>query len=237
MNASSGSGEWPKRSGISFIKRRSWRKILQYRGGPVPVEPFTGFGTAAANKTRPRALWMTARGGHHVMAKLHPLLEPYQPSEADPFDAIKAAHLLNRAGFGGTPEEVRAVVEQGPVDAVDRLLDFPDAGAEEQSQSDVPDLSSVEGYPKTYRELQKIQRGMTADERMEYRQKLMQANRQAINATAAWWVQRMAHGPYPLQEKLTLFWHGHFTTSARDERSANLLWQQNELLRRQGAAN
>jgi uncharacterized protein (DUF1800 family) len=171
------------------------------------------------------------------MAKTHPLLEPYEPSEADPFDAVKASHLLNRAGFGGTPEEVRQVVDEGPQGAVDRLLDFPDAGAEEQSQSDVPDLSSVEGYPTTYRELQKIQRGMTAEERMAYRQKLMQANRAAVAATGAWWVQRMAGGPYPLQEKLALFWHGHFTTSARDERSAALIWQQNELLRRQGAAN
>ena len=40
------------------------------------------------------------------MGALHRLLEPYQPSDAEPFDAVKAAHLLNRAGFGGTPEEV-----------------------------------------------------------------------------------------------------------------------------------
>jgi uncharacterized protein (DUF1800 family) len=47
----------------------------------------------------------------------------------------------------------------------------------------------------------------------------------------------MAYGPHPLQEKLTLFWHGHFTTSFRDERSAWLIWRQNELLRRKAAAN
>ena len=32
------------------------------------------------------------------MAFLHPLLKPYKPSADDPFDALKAAHLLNRAG-------------------------------------------------------------------------------------------------------------------------------------------
>jgi uncharacterized protein (DUF1800 family) len=47
----------------------------------------------------------------------------------------------------------------------------------------------------------------------------------------------MANGPYPLQEKLTLFWHGHFTTSAKDERGALLIWTQNELLRRNVAGN
>jgi hypothetical protein len=171
------------------------------------------------------------------MAKLHAMLQAYEPSPGDPFDRVKAAHLLSRAGFGGTPDEVEHVLKLGPRDAVDWLLDFPDAGAEEQSREDVPDLSAIEGYPRTYRQIQQITRGLTPEERMAYRQKLQAANRQAVVATANWWLARMAAGPHPLQEKLTLFWHGHFTTSARDERSASLLWQQNELLRRQAAGN
>jgi hypothetical protein len=171
------------------------------------------------------------------MAKLTGPLQPYKPGNDKPFDAVKAAHLLNRAGFGGTEDEIKRVLELGPVEAVEWLLDFPDAGAEEQSRDDVPDLSGVEGYPTTYREIQQMTRGMTEQERMEFRQRLMRANREAILATGAWWVRRMTDAPFPLQEKLTLFWHGHFTTSARDERSALLLWQQNELLRRQSAGN
>src|SRR5687768_11068498 len=157
------------------------------------------------------------------MAKLIGALQPYKPSSEKPFNAVRAAHLLNRAGFGGTEDEIKRVLELGPTEAVEWLLDFPDAGAEEQSQDDVPDLTSVEGYPKNFREIQEITRGMTEQERMEYRQRLMRVNREAIVATAAWWMRRMTDGPFPLQEKLTLFWHGHFTTSARDERSALLL--------------
>ncbi len=171
------------------------------------------------------------------MAETHPLLEPYKPTSDDPFDAIKAAHLLNRAGFGGTEEEVEKVTKLGPQDAVDWLMDFPDLRAEEQSETDVPDLSTVAGYPKDFREINKMLAGKSDDEKKELRQKLMMANREAINATVAWWLNRMAYGPYPLQEKLTLFWHGHFVTSAKDERSATLMWKQNELLRTNALGN
>ena len=171
------------------------------------------------------------------MATLHPLLRPFKPTSDNPFDAVKAAHLLSRAGFGGTGEEIARAVKLGPEGAVDWLFDFPDAPAEELSQSDVPDLSSLDGYPKDFREIQQKMRGMTPEERMQYRQQLQRANREAVAETAAWWLRRMAHGPYPLQEKLTLFWHGHFTTSAKDERAALLMWNQNELLRRHAAGN
>jgi hypothetical protein len=171
------------------------------------------------------------------MANLHPLLRPYLPSSESPFDRVKAAHLLNRAGFGGTEDEIARVMELGPADAVDWLFDFPDAGIEEQSRTDLPDLSSLEGYPRDFAEVRNKQRGMTPEERMQFRHMLMRANREAVQATAAWWMKRMAYGPHPLQEKLTLFWHGHFTTSAKDERAALLIWNQNELLRRNAVGN
>jgi uncharacterized protein (DUF1800 family) len=47
----------------------------------------------------------------------------------------------------------------------------------------------------------------------------------------------MAWGKHPMQEKLTLFWHGHFPTSVRDERQARLMWTQNETLRRHAGGN
>jgi uncharacterized protein (DUF1800 family) len=65
----------------------------------------------------------------------------------------------------------------------------------------------------------------------------MAKNREAMTETMKWWLNRMQSGAYPLQEKLTLFWHGHFTTSARDERNAASMWQQNETLRRNAANN
>ena len=47
------------------------------------------------------------------------------PPEAarDPFTPAMARHLLNRAGFGGTPEQVRALVEMGLDGAVKHLIE------------------------------------------------------------------------------------------------------------------
>src|SRR2546421_28796 len=105
------------------------------------------------------------------MVTLHPLLQPYQPSADDPFDAVKAAHLLNRAGFGGTLDEVEKVRKLGPAGAVDWLLDFPDAGAERQDKADVPDLSAVADYPKSFAELRHQFIGKSDAERKMLRMK------------------------------------------------------------------
>lgn len=172
------------------------------------------------------------------MNKLHPMLQPAVFGSENPYNAVRAAHLLNRAGFGGTPEEIAATVELGPAKTIDAMLDFPDAPADEQSQSDVPDLSAVgDGYPSTFDARRALYKGKTEEEKKAINQMLMEKNREAIAETLKWWLKRMAHGPYPMQEKLTLFWHGHFTTSARDERSASSMWAQNELLRRNCAGN
>ena len=171
------------------------------------------------------------------MAMTHPLLMPYVPTDSDLFDKVKAGHLLNRAGWGGTPEEVEKVQKLGPKRAVEWLLDFPDAPAEEADPDDTPDLSSIDGAPANFRQYARELAGKNPEQRKALVQKFQMANGEALRATGTWWLHRMAFGKYPMQEKLTLFWHGHFTTSAKDERSAMLMWKQNELLRRNAAGN
>jgi hypothetical protein len=171
------------------------------------------------------------------MSSVHPLLQPYKQSDSDPFDRVKAAHLLNRASFGGTDEEIERVLKMGPSDAVDWLMDFPDAPAAEQGTGQSPDMSSVAGSPQSFQEFARSLIGKSPDERKQLQQMFQQANREAELSLTKWWLERMAFGASPMQEKLTLFWHGHFTTSAKDERSAMLMWRQNELLRRYAAGN
>jgi uncharacterized protein (DUF1800 family) len=50
-------------------------------------------------------------------------------------------------------------------------------------------------------------------------------------ALSSWWLYAMLHTPTPLLEKMTLFWHGHFATSAAKVLDPKLMYAQNQLLR------
>ncbi|MEZ6125854.1 MAG: DUF1800 domain-containing protein [Planctomycetaceae bacterium] len=52
-----------------------------------------------------------------------------------------------------------------------------------------------------------------------------------VRQLSAWWAYRMLTTPVHLIEKMTLFWHGHFATSAAKVQDAELMLQQNQLLR------
>lgn len=45
-----------------------------------------------------------------------------------------------------------------------------------------------------------------------------------------WWLERMRTTPYPLLERMTLLWHGHFATAVRNPPSmAEMVWQNSTL--------
>ncbi len=48
------------------------------------------------------------------------------------------------------------------------------------------------------------------------------------------WIERMFLSPYGLEEKLALFWHGHFATSNAKVQTAPLMWEQLRTLRSLG---
>ena len=176
------------------------------------------------------------------MTRLHAQLTPWQPSDGEPFDAVRAGHLLNRAGFGGTQAETAALVRLGVDRAVDALLDFPDAPATEQQQDDGPDWTALADVPTTEKARRQAYEALRGEENETERQLLQQqwqrANAEFMASATRWWINRMAYGPYPLQERLTLFWHGHFTSSYRDDRQGSWrIFNQNETLRRHAAAN
>jgi uncharacterized protein (DUF1800 family) len=131
------------------------------------------------------------------------------------FDERLAAHLLRRAGFGGSPQEIADLVKLRMRDAVGSLTKFPATPGLPDVPDALPDFTSIDAQLRDRASMMmgggKLAADPQAVELLKERRKL---ERQAIEATQLWWLDRMIATPAPLQEKMTLFWHGHFTTAA-----------------------
>lgn len=57
------------------------------------------------------------------------------------------------------------------------------------------------------------------------------------NDLITWWLLRMIYTKRPLQEKMVLFWHGHFATAIFKVKDEELMLQQNELFRKLALGN
>jgi len=53
-----------------------------------------------------------------------------------------------------------------------------------------------------------------------------------IGMAQRWWLDRMRTTPYPLEERLTLFWHDHFATAYTGQPDVGMMIIQNETLRK-----
>lgn len=162
------------------------------------------------------------------------------PLPAVQWDRAKAAHLLNRAAFGGPPEQIDALAAGGMAAALAALVDGPatpvpapapdwaqprDLVAQRQELSAA--MAAAPGDPEAARA--QLRRGLGAQERREQTDYLVDLG--------GWWVNRMRDAQDPLEEKMTLFWHGHFATSAQKVKDAYLMWRQNQTFREHARGN
>jgi uncharacterized protein (DUF1800 family) len=174
------------------------------------------------------------------------------PIAREDWNAERAAHLLERAGFGGTPEEIAQLAAMTPEAAVRQLVhhkdianDLPafdhsgihDAGLEPfpASRPAATDLAKQTGEsmgikvkPSGNRRLQPV-----ANKFFYW----LRASRLETHRVAYWWANRMLATRRPLEEKMALFWHGHFATSEEKVRDYRKMLKQNELFRAQGTGN
>lgn len=109
-------------------------------------------------------------------------LAPYR----GPWGPTLSAHLLRRAGFGGSPQEIAAAANAGLDASVERLLHFGPDSLPQQPQGDISYDNGSLG--------DKVQR------------------RNAILLTQLWWLNRCLLTPNPLQERMVYFWANHFTS-------------------------
>ncbi|HEV3300482.1 MAG TPA: DUF1800 domain-containing protein [Planctomycetaceae bacterium] len=163
----------------------------------------------------------------------------------------RAAHLLERAGFGGTPQEISRLAAMTPAAAVDYLVDYQKLDA-----SALPPFDKSGIYPhgsKLY-PLQEMGAKIIATGKaygIKARQKgalplqpavdeyytLLVSEFSEMRRASQWWAERMLLTPRPLEEKLTLFWHDHFATSQEKVLNFELMLGQLETLRNHANGN
>ena len=175
------------------------------------------------------------------------------PITAKDWNRDLAAHLLERAGFGGTPAEIDALAKMTPAQAIARLVRYQgtdvshllpfdesnihDPGLEPfpPSRPAVTDLAKKNGEalgikvkPEGNRRMQPI-----VDEFFYW----LRASVLETNRVAYWWANRMLDSPRPLQEKMALFWHGHYAVNEPKVRDYRKLLAELRLFEDHGTGN
>jgi Protein of unknown function (DUF1800) len=164
-----------------------------------------------------------------------------------------AAHLLERAGFGGTPDEIETLARMTPAQAIARLVRFEGTDTSHLAPFDPsgvhdpglepfpPSRPAVTALAEKTGEALGIKVKPTGNRRLQpvvdkffywLRASVLETNR-----VAYWWANRMVASPRPLQEKMALFWHGHFAVNEAKVRDYRKLLGELELFQKQGTGS
>ena len=114
------------------------------------------------------------------------------------------AHLMRRAGFGATPDELERYIAEGYEATVEELL----------SPENAPPALDNEDVIKRYL--------------------VGQNNLHRLNSCQALWMYRMINTERPLEEKIALFWHGVFPTGHSKLDQPRQILTQIDMFRRYG---
>lgn len=130
-----------------------------------------------------------------------------------------ARHLLARTGFGGTPDEIRQWSAWDRGTAVATMLDHATTSAVTAPPTWINRLPPA---PAERKRMDQAEKKAFREERKEEAQELK-----------AWWYRELLATPSPLTERMTLFWHNHFTSSFQKVKWPPFLYRQNVLFRSQ----
>ena len=148
--------------------------------------------------------------------------EPAPDAPAIHWDRRAVQHVWNRAGFGIRSEDVDAWVEAGP-EALVRHLTAPRPTAGEGARAPYryqPLRYTAEEYARA-----------TGDARKELRRERSRWLRDQFNAFRAHWIQGMVDGHDPLRDRMTLMWHGVFTSSLDTVKQTSMMIDQHDVIR------
>ena len=165
--------------------------------------------------------------------------------------SAQAKHLVSRAGFGATQQEIASLVGKTPQQALQQFTaggDNVSAPAFEHSGIFEPGLDPFPPSRPATTELAKRQgHALGIDVKPDGNRPLqpivnqffywLRASRLETDRVSYWWANRMLITQQPLREKAALFWHGHFATNEDKVRDYRKMVLQVETFQRLGLAN
>ena len=176
-----------------------------------------------------------------------------RPIAAGDWNNDFAAHLLGRAGFGGTPDEIQALAKLTPAQAVARLVRFEGTDASHLPPFDHSGIHDpgLEPFPPSRPavtdEAKKKGEALGIKVKPEGSRRMqpvvneffywLRASALETNRVAYWWANRMVTSPQPLRENMALFWHGHFAVNEAKVRDYRKLLDLLELFQDKGTGN
>jgi uncharacterized protein (DUF1800 family) len=137
-------------------------------------------------------------------------------------------HLLKRTMFGATRSDINYFLTRSMSQSVDELLN-PVAPipapplknyADTNTPAGDPDLAIAAG--QTWVNTHTLDGGVQSNRRTSFR---------------SWWMGVMINQDRSIREKLTLFWHNHFSTEANEVSNARYVYKHHDMLRQQCLGN
>lgn len=157
-------------------------------------------------------------------------LRPY----AGPWSERHAAHLLRRAGFGGTAAEIARYAAMSPGAAAGALVAF----ASTAQEPGPPQLTDPYALRRAAAREGLTGPRATDEQRRAFARQTRREEAASIGTLKLWWLDRMLATPAPLQEKMTYYFHGHFTTAAVQKGvTPEMVYNQNQLFRANALGN
>ena len=144
------------------------------------------------------------------------------PLPADRWTYDAAAHLAVRAGFGAGPDELEFWRKQGLDKTLNGLLNAPVESVPAPHWANPFELKPLQ---------EQVRLATTPEAKQAAQQTVNQTVRTQMDELIHWWTQEMTSTSAPLREKMVLFWHGHFATSAEKVRPPYRMWRQNQTFR------
>ncbi|HSR50063.1 MAG TPA: DUF1800 domain-containing protein [Acidobacteriota bacterium] len=166
--------------------------------------------------------------GGSALAQRPVLTRPAPPDrEFRQWDRQTAAHLMRRAGFSASLQEIDRLVEQGFPATLDELLNY-----EQVDDSELEDLLLRLRNPDSF-----------FFDPWDFVDSFGDGFRVDVDELRQWQVLRMMLSKRQLLEKMTFFWHDHFATSIETVKDATrvepkaLMALQNQTLRQHALGN